>query len=136
MIVISYKEAIEEVKKIRHIDISLEDLWEKITNKEISTKIVRGELKVSYNDVLFYFNPEMFTIISVKDKRKKFVEENYKALWGTEMIGTFESEEDDFEFSTNYEYEAELWAMRSKIIYLNKEEKEKEEEAKNERRFD
>lgn len=131
MVVISLKEAIKEVKRIRHIDISLEDLWEKIMNKEISTKIVEGELKVSYNDVLFFFNPEMFTIIPVKDKRKKFVEENYKAIWGSEMIGTFESEEDDFEFSTNYEYEADLLAMRSKIIYLNK-----EEEANNERRFD
>lgn len=131
MIVISFKEAIKEVKKIRHINISIEDLWDKILNKEISTKMVKGELKVSYNDVLFYFNPDMFTIILAKDKRKKFVEENYKALWDREMIGTFESEEDDFEGLYSYSspnYESDLWTMRSKNVYLKK-----EEEAYNER---
>lgn len=131
MIVISFKEAIKEVKKIRHINISIEDLWDKILNKEISTKMVNGELKVSYNDVLFYFNPDIFTIITAKEKRKKFVEENYKALWDREMIGTFESEEDDFEGLYSYSspnYESDLWTMRSKNIYLNK-----EEEAYNER---
>jgi hypothetical protein len=131
MIVISFKEAIKEVKKIRKINISIEDLWDKILNKEISTKMVKGELKVSYNDVLFYFNPDIFTIVTAKEKRKKFVEQNYKALWDREMIGTFESEEDDFEGLYSYSspnYESDLWTMRSKNIYLNK-----EEEAYNER---
>jgi hypothetical protein len=131
MIVISFKEAIKEVKKIRKINISIEDLWDKILNKEISTKMVKGELKVSYNDVLFYFNPEIFTIITAKEKRKKFVEQNYKALWDREMIGTFESEEDDFEGLYSYSspnYESDLWTMRSKNVYLKK-----EEEAYNER---
>ena len=129
--VISFEEAIKEVKKIRHINISIEDLWDKILNKNISTKIVKGELKVSYNDVLFYFNPDIFTIITAKEKRKKFVEQNYKALWDREMIGTFESEEDDFEGLYSYSspnYESDLWTMRSKNVYLKK-----EEEAYNER---
>lgn len=127
MITLSFKEAIKEVKRIRGIDISIEDIWDKILDNKIKAIDIKDELRLCYNHVLFYFNPKMFTIISAKDKRKRFVEENYKALWDKEMVGEFESEEDDFEFSSP-EYEADLWAMRSKIIYLNK-----EEEANNER---
>lgn len=119
MITLSFKEAIEEVKRIRGIDISIEDIWDKILDNKIKAIDIKDELRLCYNHVLFYFNPEMFTIISAKDKRKKFVEENYKALWDKEMVGEFESEEDDFEFSSP-EYEADLWDMRSKNVYLRK----------------
>lgn len=130
MITLSFKEAIEEVKRIRGIDISIEDIWDKILDNKIKAIDIKDELRLCYNDVLFYFNPEMFTIISAKDKRKKFVEENYKALWDKEMVGEFESEEDDFDeldSPSTLNYQSDLWDMRSKNVYLRKKGCEDEE---------
>lgn len=123
MITLSFKEAIKEVKRIRGIDISIEDIWDKILDNKIKAIDIKDELRLCYNHVLFYFNPEMFTIISAKDKRKKFVEENYKALWDKEMVGEFESEEDDFDeldSPSTLNYQSDLWDMRSKNVYLRK----------------
>lgn len=125
MITLTFKEAISEVKKIRKIDISVEDIWDKILDRTIRTKEFNDELRVCYNDILFYFNPEVFIITSAKQKRKEFVESNYEEMWDRKMIGSFEDEEDDFDglYSLSLPcYESDLWTMRSRKVYLKKEE--------------
>ena len=125
MITLTFKEAISEVKKIRKIDISVEDIWDKILDRTIRTKEFNDELRVCYNDILFCFNPEIFTITLAKQKRKEFVENNYEEMWDRKMIGSFEDEEDEFDglYSSSLPcYESDLWTMRSRKVYLKKEE--------------
>ena len=125
MITITIREAITELKKTRKIKASYEDILDKILDNSIRTREIDGEWRVSYNDVMYVFNPAIFTIVSAKEKRKAFVQVNYKALWDREMIGSFEDEEDDFEglySEYNPNYECELWSMRSRKVYLKEEE--------------